>query len=805
MAERLEFAEVSRLVSRGGTTTIDEAPTEQVPKAFDIFGGRHEVAGRVFPFTVLVIRSDATKEGIREAATRARTESDVDVVYSRSMEERLRLRDESRRAELRAALGRDIRFFSINDYLRTYVAGGLTGYLEAINKQRPEDFVWPKVIPPNQLGPKKNPNPLLSFLIDDSGHGGLAILVAEPGQGKTYLSRVLAAELAKKRIIPVLVMSDQWRLLDPDDFADLPRTLVNTFRQAQASVPWLDGSEAEFLRATLKAELISVIFDGFDEYILRNGGRVTTADALQSLADLASQTGGRIVVTSRASFWEAEGEEAVSTAALDERVHRFTLAPFDREEAKNYFKMTLSGSGEDGERALNRAIDLFSRLLSGPSAGAGFAGRGFILYLIRDLIERTDRNPDSVAGGSDVLAWLIRTLCEREQVRQALGVTAEEQVEALKLFAESVFSESGRDSQQLRIAVQLACAGLDDRRLNEMVGGVGAQRGKLADHPLLAYDPVRDEWKFRQEEVAFQLLAEGIAESRNPRDTITRILRVPPDSANRISAGELATYLLEALGRKYSGMEREAALRTLMLVFRDDMESRECDRGIRVFAGSLASGAVRGRGLGKEERGALLRSLFGEGQVRGVTFTGQLSGIDLRATEFARCRFESVVWTSCLFDATTEFRDCYFSAGRLHNSEGFGNASFVRWEGDHDGKALILDAQMAEGKRAYTREDLKLDLIYLLRKFETKNGLGLHSVSEGGLARGNVAASRYGTEIVGAFRKHVLEEHVMTGGARGYTVAAASRPAAMQALSSGVMTGALHACFEELRARLHLG
>jgi prepilin-type processing-associated H-X9-DG protein len=136
--------------------------------------------------------------------------------------------------------------------------------VEKLMIQAPRDYVDPHVETPGGFDVKR-PNPLLSFMTDPDTHsralsGKVAVLLAEPGQGKTYMSRHLVSKLPESRrgIVPLMVDSSQWQTLSIDDQRSLPKTIAHSFRHFDANIGWLDGHEEEFLKATLKADLFEL-------------------------------------------------------------------------------------------------------------------------------------------------------------------------------------------------------------------------------------------------------------------------------------------------------------------------------------------------------------------------------------------------------------------------------------------------------------------------------------------------------------------------------------------------------------------
>ena len=170
------------------------------------------------------------------------------------------------------------------------------------------------------------------------------MLLAEPGQGKTYMSQYLVSKLAEQSpgIAPVMIGSYQWRQLSLEDLSSLHKTILNSFRHFEAPIAWLEGHEEQFLRVALKADFFRIVFDGFDEYVLRNMGNVSATEVLEALFDLAMSTGARILITSRTSFWNMNFSEAELQAFLQQnRLHIYEILPFDPQHAQNYFRERL--------------------------------------------------------------------------------------------------------------------------------------------------------------------------------------------------------------------------------------------------------------------------------------------------------------------------------------------------------------------------------------------------------------------------------------------------------------------------------
>src|ERR1051326_7898121 len=335
-----EFQEIAKLLNYSRTTQIQTEKPRGRDGRWALYEGTLKVHTSSYPFRVLYLNAAVTLADIKVALQEIGNLADVDVVYADSIEKRLQGKEFE--PLLRSAKGR----WTAKAYFVSFIKDEIQTYISKIGAQTPQDYIDPKVETPSGFA-IKIPNPLLSFLRDPDtayGTGKLGILLAEPGQGKTYMSRYLVSIMAGfgSGVVPLMVDSSQWHTMSGEDQRSLPKTIAHSFRHFGAPISWLEGHEDDFLTATLKADIFRVVFDGFDEYILRNRGSVQPLEVLDALAELAKRTGTRIVITSRTSFWNTNLPET----ELGEFVDRhgaiiFKLCPFDLEHAKNYFARRL--------------------------------------------------------------------------------------------------------------------------------------------------------------------------------------------------------------------------------------------------------------------------------------------------------------------------------------------------------------------------------------------------------------------------------------------------------------------------------
>src|SRR5438105_4063511 len=364
----MDFQDIAKLLNFSRTTTIDLIPIKTKDGRWAPYKGVHKVHTSSLPFKVLYFYSAATQEDVRTAVREIGTDEDFHVVYPSAV-----ARAFSGKTEIASHLNRAQGVWTTRQYLVSFIKDEVQTYLKKLAAQAPHDYIDPKVDTPSGFQ-VKTPNPVLSFLRDpesERGAGKLGVLLAEPGQGKTYMSRYLVSRISETdtELVPLMVDSSQWHTMSVEDQTSLPKTIAHSFRHFGAAIGWLEGHENDFLQATLRADVFRIVFDGFDEYILRNQGAVQPLEVLDALAELARVTGTRIVITSRSSFWHTN----LPDAEIEQFIKRtgslvFTILPFDPQHARNYFERRL----RQGERVQN-ALEIYDVL---RKRNKDFVGRG---------------------------------------------------------------------------------------------------------------------------------------------------------------------------------------------------------------------------------------------------------------------------------------------------------------------------------------------------------------------------------------------------------------------------------------------
>ena len=790
-----EFQDIAKLLNFSRTTQIQtDRPLRSKEGRWALYQGTHKVHTSTFPFQVLYLTAAITLPDIESAGEEIGSLKNVDVVYADSVPKRLPGR--AFEAFLKDAKGR----FTAKEYLVSFIQDEIQTYLGKISSQIPLDYINPKVETPSGFS-IKTPNPLVSFLRDpetEYGTGKLGVLLAEPGQGKTYMSRYLVSILSRAAsgVVPLMVDSSQWHNMPVEDQRSLLKTIVHSFRHFGAPITWLDGHENDLLTALLKADICRIVFDGFDEYILRNRGSVQPLEVLEALADLAKETGTRIVITSRTSFWNTNlPETEVSEFIARDGAFVFKLCPFDLQHAKNYFSQRLKQLPK-----IDRAVQIYQSI---AKRDAEFVGRGFVLSLIADLANDPGTSDTGGPMGSGTMRWLMEALCERERLRQELPLTSDEQTDFLSTFAGEVAEGAEPNTDLLSLAISLVRPTLDVSTLASVID-------KLKSHPLIERQPKVDVWEFKQEQVRVLLLAERLVRSQGKE--LTRFVRkaiLEPSIWQ-----DLGEAIVEIL-RRESNSNDDAATRIasfLQLILQDRGEpfwaQKAREEGLRLPS-IVALAAVERflpRGMPRQDRTALLVRLCGGSTIANLIFRGTIARFDFSDITFENCRFERVGWANCRFNEGTSFLHCQIIGGVPPiQSEGLGSVSkLIDTTLDPQAEAILNSVRVSEGRKKYGSDDLRADMRAVIDKFIIKGGLGLKTVETGNLRRGTISTSRYGNEVIDTMTSLLFEEHPLPGALTAYNIRGDCVESVKFYATNNVFTGRLREAFERLEKKLDL-
>lgn len=788
----ISFREVAHLVNRISGTRIDvDTPKLAQPEQFAVYGGVVSSSGFSFPFDILYVYSDATKDGIRAAYSWLNRHADktkVRVIYAPSVT--VSIIDEFKQ--------RSVECMSLADYFASFMRQQTETYIDKIRNLTYANYIDPQIKCP--VTPKRRvPNPVLEFLTSPNygaPKGDVAVLLGEPGQGKTHMSKYLAVELTKLKRIPIYVHSEQWTQMKVEDMSSIWKTIVASFRYFDAPIGWAEGAERDFIRVSLKLGIFRLIFDGFDEFILWNRGTIDARESLRELLSLAEEAGTTLCITSRTSFYQSE----ISAQEFEKsnQLFEFKILPFDTNHAGNYFKNRF---GADSPFVAH-AVRLFERLIEDSTGAAiDFVGRGFFLTLIADLVSRGETGQVNVGGKQTRLQWIMEALCQREQIRQTLPLDAQTQLNVFREFAALAANGEPRTSQTLAFVLD-AVGGLNAKQTDELI----KTPAKLKDHPLLSFDG--NNWNFNQAQIEFFLLAERILTLASESNESTELRELINGlSLNKSLHTEVATALIQQIFASLSEVDALAECKKIIatLVMAGQLSLLTTSNGCHQFAGTvalLAAGKTFKRGDDRTERTAMLLNLLPAGQLVGVQFVGTISSLDLRGLVIRDCHFDSATFANCRFNSATKFLNCSITDLRIQNCEQFG---MVVFEGvnyfDDESKNLVQAEMISAGTRQYLESNLVADIDCLVKRFLPRETSGFKNVEERNLSRGVVGHSIHKTVIIDSFKRECLTSHPKDGMVV-YAVKDEVKSDFMFYVGNGVPTGKLAALKTELSRKL---
>lgn len=767
-----DFGDVIRLINYSSSSSIEQDPYSQIGNILR-YRGRHNLRGRTFPFEVVYLQADATNDEVERALASVRDREDAELVYAPSLQVDGRKFDTER-----------VTLHSTPSYLGSFIREELEEYLRRIKAEQPDIFVEPNIIVPSGFT-RKHPNPIWSYLTDaelwaGNAEGTPALVLAEAGQGKTYMCRYLAARMAladdRNQGIPLYVNSQTWKALRSSEQVSLAKTMMSCLAYYGCAVPWLNDHEEEFIRLGLRLRLFTIIFDGFDEYLSGTSGDASETDIIDSINALATETSARIVVTSRTSFWRGsfpsrgEGHSEEGFRWLE-----YEMAPFEATHAHSYFSKLF---GSDTER-IDSANQLFRSLATSAPL---LVGRGFVLNLIADVVRRGGaKNYFKEGQGTNALTWLVRELCTRDVLRQELPFDAGDQVRIFSQFAAEVAAGEKPSDETLEYCIGEVCPSLDEGDRRNVLG-------RLAPHPVLKKETPADRWVFVEDQVRLHLLADSVVrgthghlvqkwsiEGADLQDLVQAVVDV-------VRAKFLPTDVQKDLMRQILPRLPEE-VRGLLLVAAVELFSRQ--------------------GENRADRTRILCELS-DGKLQSVHFSGSLTSFDFRGMVLTECRFSRVNFVNCEFDEDSGFADCRFLNDNWSTrSETIGKAQFERCTFDAASQRWIDQARVKAGKRAYTEKDLSRDLGVVLSRFIHSGRPALKNINSTLLRRGAIRGSKHADAILEHVEAKLLHKERRHG--TGDPVLKVKQGCEADFLfysQNGTFTGAVRQVYDDLKSQL---
>lgn len=214
----ITFEEVIKLINNSRVTKITESPIASDPSKWALFQGVNKVPLFEYEFNVLYLYSDATKESMARAfnAIKGKNPDGIQVVYAQSLS---KWENDIKKLFIKHAKG----IQTSKEYLISFIKDQLSVYQRKLSEIKPEYFIDPPYETPSGFK-RRFPNPLVMMMAasdDVRPYGDVGILIAEPGQGKTFTARHIVSELCTQNMLPIYIDSQQWASLSPDDLSSM--------------------------------------------------------------------------------------------------------------------------------------------------------------------------------------------------------------------------------------------------------------------------------------------------------------------------------------------------------------------------------------------------------------------------------------------------------------------------------------------------------------------------------------------------------------------------------------------------------
>lgn len=771
----LDFRDLVRVVNFSRTTEIDLEAERSSEGRWALHAARHNVLGSTFPFFILYFYADATASDVATALKKTKSRKSRHIVFAPSISDIFT----GKHPEIIELLQAVDRFKSTREYLASFIENELSVFTTRIRHDQPNDYEDPYV---GNTILQKYPNPIYAFFTDASARAArLGIVLAEPGQGKTYMTKYIAAKMLNDDLgmIPLRVDSSQWITLK-DSQSSLSKTITNSLRHYGASIPWIEGHEDEFLTSALKAGVFRIIFDGFDEYLLQENSPIEPVEVLRSLSQLAQETVTPVVITCRTSFWKTNiGGPDVDSFVNECKPDIFEIQPFAKLAANAYFIKKLKP--EQASEALRIYGDL-------SKYDDELIGRGFVLNLIADLAKDTI-SAHNLEQGNPLLI-ITEALCERETRRQSLLLSKHEQLAILYDFAFDIAKKSEKaNTALLEFWINVSRPDMSSSEVTSTIK-------KLKSHPLLRYDMANDVWTFSQDQIRILFIALKLLRAKQAE--ISRFAATTmPDVEDWQDLGDMIVTII--VRDDLSLSEKHGRLRNLISALLIDVgrdNRNEMNDAGTVLAGIIALRSVEifyPKGSSHFDRTVELSDLCGD-PIRGLSFSGTIGSFDFSNVTFKRCCFDRVSFTNCEFGAETKFIACRFvRLAPILARDGLGRAIFSDCNLDREAEAVIHSAQIRAGLRAYSRRDLDADIRSIIEAFVNIQNASFRTVRDDVLRHGIIKSSPHRVPIITQFQKLILTKIDLGSSKHGYIISDTAKESINFFIVNNVFTGQIRA------------
>ena len=376
----------------------------------------------------IYLLADATNADIHDAARAVAgpmfEEEDIFVVIPKSLQGRKAIKDDFDAKQLR--IFEDLMWERIRREFNPYMVN-LGAQLRDLKAGIP--YIEPVVVRHDNDGTIQPIKHFLDFFSGDAD-GGIAVVKADAGFGKTTLAVMVAHELVqqweKLRVIPLLFTGKaSWPELATSSHSagGLWELLSRALELQDLHFPL---SEETIFTRILRQGYIAFIFDGFDE--IRQTDLTPSAN-FGWIGGISENSNAHVMVTARNSFWDRE------IGASVEIPHQILdLRPFDDNCAREYFRKKFN----QDENRVREGMQIRRHLTSSPTH-LHFVDLPSCAAMIADHIDNGGSSPIHIGGGSSsgVIDRFFTDILDRERERQGISLDVESTKDILSEVATS--------------------------------------------------------------------------------------------------------------------------------------------------------------------------------------------------------------------------------------------------------------------------------------------------------------------------------------------------------------------------------
>ena len=605
-------------------------------------------------------------------------------------------------------------------------------YLDALATRIPEEKFFVRARKENESRAELD-RELVDYLSGKGAipQGTVVVVSAAAGVGKTTVARRAALDLVKRlkdaRVIPVFVEATHWDKFNLEANLELWDIIRNSIDHFAGSVVLTQ----DLFSYGLQQGYFVFIFDGFDELCSPKHSQFSPIDVLRFLADLTKQSEAKVLITTRALFWQNEIEKV----GAPKNVEVLTLAPFNKQQAIGYFQQRFATSPKKREQANT----LYSQLVDRSdlpeneeaSARAKFANLPLVVVM---LAEYVDRGGVLFAAHGQIIEELLRRLCLRDQARQDLLAGASEQLKAFEEIA-----VSWHDSVNPEF----------DLETLELVGFPKDDIKDIRHHALVTSGRSTSTLRFRWDFLAPYMRALFL------RRVIGGGVTAPNEQARQIMQSEAngKGFVFEHL----SGLLDATQLDRVAQAYRRTSHLQPDSRSFLLHLMLALIDADKARyGTAQDRTNALLALVNGadslERTVNDLAIVGQIERLDLRGIRFRGCEIRDAAFVSCLVDNTTIFDECTFNGTLdLTPTEPWADVQLLSNCTVRPPASLTLD--LVRSSPPTDPEELAMDAFRLgLGKF-WHNGSPRNNLKRDDWKRGLLGRTKYCEPVLDALRK----------------------------------------------------